>query len=79
MLLNYRKVERTGFTEESVKEILEPAGIWLRALKFDSSLVRELLEADDLTPELRKKLESLEQVISSYPMLSIKTLKEEEE
>ena len=75
--ITYRKVERTGFAEESVKEILEPAGLWSRALKFDSSLVRELLEADDLTPELRKKLESLEQVISSYTMLSIKTLKEE--
>ena len=77
--ITYRKVERTGFAEESVKELLEPAGLWEKVLKFDPSLLKELLESQDLNAELRKKLESLEQVISSYSMLSTKTLQGEEE
>jgi hypothetical protein len=42
-------------------------------------LVKDLLEMGDISPELRKKLDSLEQVISSFSMLSVKNLKEEEE
>ena len=77
--LTYRVVERTGFAEESVKKLLEPAGLWPRVLKFDSALVKELLEAGDISKELQKKLESLEQVISNFAMLSAKTMKDEEE
>ena len=77
--ITYRKVERKGFAEESIKEVLEPLGFWPRVLKFDSSLVKDLLEMGDISPELRKKLASLEQVISSFSMLSVKNLKEEEE
>ncbi len=77
--LTYKMIERTGFTEEPVKALLEPTGLWPRVLKFDPSLVKSMLEADYLNPDLRKKLEALKQVTSSFPMLSVKKLKEEEE
>jgi putative RecB family exonuclease len=77
--ITYKKVERTGFTEETVRELLEPTGLWPRVLNFDPALVKQLLEADYLNPELKKKLEALKQVTSSYTTLTINPLKEEEE
>lgn len=77
--ITYKMVERTGFAEDDVKSVLESTGLWPRVLKFDPNLVKGLIEADYLNPELRKKLEGLRQVTSSFPMLSLKRLKEEEE
>lgn len=77
--ITYKTVSRTGFAEEQVKALLEPTGLWPRVLKFDSSLVKVLLEADYVNPDLRKKLEALKQITSSFPLLSVKRLKEEEE
>jgi putative RecB family exonuclease len=76
--LSYRIVNRNGFSEEEVKPLLEPAGLWTKVLKFDPSLVKALLEEDTIPPELRQKLEELKHITSAFPMLSIKSLTREE-
>ncbi len=76
--VTYKIVERTGFSEDKVKALLEPAGLWPRVLKFDPAIVKTLLEVDYLNAELKSKLESLKQVTSSFPQLSVKKLKGEE-
>ena len=77
--VTYRMVERAGFIEEKVRALLEPTGLWPRVLKFDPSLVKALLEADYLNPDLRRKLENLKGATSSYAVLYVKHLREEEE
>jgi putative RecB family exonuclease len=77
--ITYKMVERTTFKEEKVKAILESGGLWPKVLKFDSSLVKELLESGDLPIELRKKLEEAKNIISSSPFLYVKRFKEEQE
>jgi hypothetical protein len=77
--VTYRMVERAGFIEEKVRALLEPTGLWPRVLKFDPSLVKALLEADYLNPDLRRKLENLKGAASSYAVLYVKHLREEEE
>lgn len=77
--VSYKRAERTGYDEEKVRSILEPTGMWPRVLKYNSGLVEELLEADYLNSEIRKKLLSLKQVITSYSMLTVKKLKVQED
>jgi putative RecB family exonuclease len=77
--LTYKIIDRNGFEEEKVKAILEPEGFWSSVLKFDSSLVKALLDNKELPPELRKKLETAKNTISSSSYLYLKKLKEEDE
>jgi len=73
--ITYKVVERTGYNEREVKAFLEPANLWDRVLKFDSSAVKELIMSDDVPEEIKRKLESLSKVVSTYPRLFIKTFK----
>jgi putative RecB family exonuclease len=77
--VTYKNVERTGFSEAEVKAILEPDGLWDKALSFDQSLVKKLLDDKIIPAEVRKKLELLKQVTSSYPQLWLKKRAAEEE
>jgi RecB family exonuclease len=76
--ITFRMVERTGFDEDKVKMVLQPVGLWPRVLKFDPSLVRALLDEDILNPELRHKVEDSRQITSSFAMLAVKALKEQD-
>jgi RecB family exonuclease len=76
--ITYKIVERSGFSEEKVRSLLEPTGLWPRVLKYDASLVKDLLDADYLNAELRKKLLALKETTTSYPQLSVKKLRGEE-
>jgi putative RecB family exonuclease len=77
--ISYKMVERTGFDEEKVRAVLEPTGLWPRVLKYDPGLVKDLLEADYLNADIRKKLSVLKQVTSSFSMLTVKKLRGEED
>lgn len=77
--ITFKTIERTGFDENKVREILEPTGMWPRVLKYDPTLVKALLEEDYVKGELRKKLESLKEITSSFNMLTVKKIKGEEE
>ena len=77
--ITYRLTERTGFNGDEVKAVLEPEGLWEKVLGFDQSLLRKLI-ADKATPaEIKKKLEELKRVTSSYAQLRVRETGVEEE
>lgn len=75
--ITYKLVGKAGFLEDEVKALLEPAGLWQKVLSFDPSLAKSLLEDESLEKALREKLAALNQVISSYPRLTVRRLIEE--
>ena len=77
--ITYKLAERTGFSEDEVRTILEPEGLWEKVLGLDQSRLKELLADKSTAEELKKKLESVRRVTSSFPQLRLKKLTEEEE
>lgn len=76
--ITYKLMERTVFSEDEVRALLEPEGLWERVLGLDQSRVKQLLTDEGVAQDIRSKLESLKQVISTYPQLWVKKLTEEE-
>ncbi|MBN1161983.1 MAG: PD-(D/E)XK nuclease family protein [Dehalococcoidales bacterium] len=77
--ITYKLMERTGFSGDEVKAVLEPEGLWEKVLGLDQSLVKKLM-ADKATPaEIKKKLETLKRITSSYPQLRLRKTGSEEE
>jgi RecB family exonuclease len=70
--VTYKLVEKTGFSEDEVRAILEPQGIWERVLSLDQSRLKQLLADREVPKATRDSLESLRRVISSYPQLWLK-------
>jgi hypothetical protein len=77
--VTYKIIEKTGFNEEEVKAILEPAGWWEKVLGFDPGRLKELLADKSFSADLKKKIESLQRIVSSYPQLRLKKHAAEEE
>ncbi len=75
--ITYKLVEMTGFSEEEVRALLEPAGLWERLLSFDPSRLKQLITDEEIAADIRKKLATLRQVISTSPRLWVKKLEEE--
>jgi len=71
-------VEMTGFGEDEVRALLEPAGLWDRVLGLDQSRLKQLLTDEEVAKDIRNKLEALRQVISTSPRLWVGKRKEEE-
>ena len=71
-------MEKTGFNEEEVRELLEPEGLWERVLGLDQPRLNQFLADKEVAEDIRKRLEALRQVVSSYPQLWVKNHKEEE-
>ncbi|MDD5509580.1 MAG: PD-(D/E)XK nuclease family protein [Dehalococcoidales bacterium] len=76
--VTYKLVEKTGFSEDMVRTLLEPEGLWGEVLSFDQSRLRQLITGDKLAEDIRQKLKALRQVISTYPRLLPKKLTDEE-
>ena len=75
--LTYKLMETTGFSEDEVRELLAPAGLWEQVLSLDQPKLKALL-SDEATPEdIRKRLESLRKVISTSARLWVKKLDDE--
>jgi len=70
-------MERVGFREDEVRAILDSEGLWDIVSSLDQSKLRQLLTSDTVTDDIKKKLEALRQVMSTYPQLWIKELTEE--
>jgi len=77
--ITYKIVERTGYPEEKVRAVLEPAGLWNRVLKLDPAAMKELLFNRDVPEQIRKKIADLAEIVSTYPRLWVKALKEDTE
>ena len=76
--VTYKLVEKTGFSEDMVRALLEPEGLWGEVLSFDQSRLRQLITGDKLAEDIRQKLKALRQVMSTYPRLLPKKLTDEE-
>jgi putative RecB family exonuclease len=77
--ITYRMVEKAGYDEAGVKEVLEPQGLWEKVLSFDQALLNRLVSQGALSPELKRKIESLKRITSAYPQLWVKKSAAEEE
>ena len=76
--ITYKLVEKTGFNEDDVRALLECEGLWYKVLSLDQSRLRQLIADEMVTKDVREKLETLRQVISTYPQLWVKKVTEEE-
>ncbi len=76
--ITYKLMERTGFSEDEVKALLEPEGMWDRVLSLDQSRLKQLLIDDGVAEDIRNRLQALRQVVSTHPQLWAKRLTEEE-
>jgi putative RecB family exonuclease len=77
--ITYKLVEKTSFNEDELKAILEPEGWWEKVLGFDLARLKELLADKVVSADIRKKIESLQRVVSSYPQLHLRKRSVEEE
>jgi RecB family exonuclease len=77
--VTYKLSERTGFSEEEVRDILEPEGLWEKVLGFDPALLKQLLTDEKVPRTIRDKLEALRRITSTFPQLWVKRRSEEEE
>jgi putative RecB family exonuclease len=76
--ITYKLVEKAGFSEDEVRALLEPLGLWNRVLGLDQSRLKQLITDETVAAEVRRKLGALKQVISTYPQLWGRKLAEEE-
>ena len=76
--LTYKLVEKTGFGEEEVRALLEPAGLLDRVLSLDTAKLKELISDQAVAEDIRGKLAALKQVVASYPQFWTRKLVEEE-
>ncbi len=76
--ITYKLTERTGFSEDEVRALLVPEGLWDRVSGLDQSRLKQLLTDEEIAKDIINKLEALKQVTSTYPQLWVKKLKEEE-
>ncbi len=74
----YKLIENTGFTEEEVRAILEPEGLWNRVSGLDPAKLRQFLADETVAEDIKKKVTELRKVISTYPRLWVERLAEEE-
>jgi len=73
-----KMIEKTGFNEDGVRALLEPAGLWQQVLGFDPAKLKQLLDDETIARDIRRKIEALRQVISTSPRLWVRKLIEEE-
>jgi len=75
----YKLVERAGFSDDEVKAILEPLGLWQQVVGLDQARLKQLLADKATAADIRKKIESLKRITSSYPQLWLRKRNGEEE
>jgi hypothetical protein len=75
--ITYKLVEMTGFSEDEVRALLEPEGLWDRVSGLDQSRLNQLLADEGVAQDIRNKLEALRRVVSTSPRLWVRRLKEE--
>jgi len=76
--VTYKLMERTGFSEDEVRVILEPEGLWEKVLSLDQSRLKQLLTDEQIAQDIRDKLKELRRTTATYPQLWVKKRTEEE-
>jgi putative RecB family exonuclease len=77
--ITYKLVERAGFSEDEVKAVLEPLGLWDKVVGLDQSRLKLLLADEDVSSEIKRKIESLRRIASAYPQIWLKESPGEED
>ena len=75
--ITYKLVEKTGFSEDEVRALLEPKGLWNRVLSLDQAQLKQFLADEEVAKDIRNKLKALRQVIATYPQLRVSKIKKE--
>jgi putative RecB family exonuclease len=76
--ITYKLVEKTGFREDEIRALLEPAGLWPKVVSFDPAKLKRLLDDEMVAEDIRRKIKALRQVVSTSPRLWVRKLIEEE-
>jgi putative RecB family exonuclease len=76
--ITYKLVEKTGFKEEEIRALLEPAGLWPQVVSFDPAKLKRLLDNEAVAEDIKREIEALRQVISTSSRLWVRKLIEEE-
>lgn len=76
--ITYKLIDKTGFDEDAVRTVLEPAGLWDEVLSFSESKLKQLIQSGATAADLGDRLKSLRRNVSQYPKLWVKKLAEEE-
>jgi putative RecB family exonuclease len=76
--ITYKLVEKTGFREEEIRALLEPAGLWPQVVSFDPAKLKRLLDDEAVAEDIKRKIDALRQVISTSSRLWVRKLIEEE-
>jgi len=76
--ITYKLVEKTGFSEDEVRALLEPEGLWQQVLSLDQSRLKQLITDEAAAKDIRDKLAALKRVVAAYPQLWVRKIREEE-
>ena len=64
--------EITGFDEDKVRALLEPEGFWERVTGLDQSRLKQLLDDESIAEDIKNRVKSLRQAISSQQRLLVR-------
>jgi len=76
--ITYQLAEMTGFNEDDVRALLEPENLWERVIGFDQSRLKQLLNDEAVARDIRDRIKSLRQVISTSQRLLVKKRQDED-
>ena len=76
--ITYQLVEMTGFNEEDVRALLEPENLWERVTGLDQSRLKQLLNDEAVARDIRDRIQSLRQVLSTSQRLLVKKRQDED-
>ena len=68
----------TGFNEDDVRALLEPENLWERVMGLDQSRLKQLLNDEAVAKDIRDRIKSLRQVISTSQRLLVKKRQDED-
>ena len=70
--ITYQLVDITGYNEEEVRTFLEPEGLWERVTGLDQSRLKQLLADEAVAQDIKNRIQSLRQIISTQQRLLVK-------
>jgi len=76
--ITYQRVDITGYNEEEVRDFLEPEGLWERVTGLDHSKLKQLLADEAVAQDIRNRIQSLRQIISTQQRLLVKKRQNED-
>jgi len=76
--ITYQPVDIAGFNEEEVRAFLETEGLWERVTGLDQSKLKQLLDDEAVAKDIKDRIQSLRQIISTQQRLLVKKRQNED-